>query len=115
MTISSFRTSIFNTHFRSLRRHLVNGAKSYVCSVNPTNLVLWFEALTCSLMTHVCLFLITRFWLINNTKVMVYKLGCDKIFHIRFDGQTLTAKDKGLTEKVGTKYLLTNWFPDYHF
>ena len=34
----------FYTPFRSSRRHLESGAKSYVCCVNPTNLTLWFEA-----------------------------------------------------------------------
>ena len=35
----------WNTPFWSSRCHLVSGAKSHVCSVNHTNLVLWFETL----------------------------------------------------------------------
>ena len=35
---------IYKTPFRSSRSHLVSGAKSYVCSVIPTKLALWFEA-----------------------------------------------------------------------
>ena len=40
--------------FRSLQRHHVNGAMLYVSrmSVNPTNLVLWCEDVTCLSVSH---------------------------------------------------------------
>ena len=90
-------------------------SKSYVCSVNPTNLALWFEALL-AIWYHIFMcFLLLDLWYTIKTKVVVWKLGCEKIFHIKLYGQALTAKYKGLTVKVETKHLLKNWFPDYRF
>ena len=86
----------------------------YVCCVNPTNLVLWFEALH-AIWYHVCLFLITRPLVHHKNKSNSLELDCEKIFHIKLYGQTLTTKYKGLTMKVETKYVLTNWFSDYQF
>ena len=57
------------------------------------------------------MFPITR----TKAKVVVWKLDCEKIFHIELDGQTVTAKYKALTVKVETKYLPANWFSGYHF
>ena len=90
-----------NAPFRSSRRHLDSqwGKVAYLqCKFYKFGpLVL---GTTCNLMPHVCLFLITRPLGHQKTKVIIQKLGCKKIFHIKPFGQTLTAKYKGLTMKV---------------
>ena len=50
-----------NIPFQSSQCHLVSEPMPNVCrmSVNPTNLILWWGT-TCNLISHVCLFLITR-------------------------------------------------------
>ena len=52
-------------------------------------------------------FLLLDLWFIIETKVIVQKLSCEKIFHNRLYGQILTAKYKSLTVKVETKYLFS--------
>ena len=103
-----------NVPFQSSRRHLVSGAKLHVCSVNLTTVgpLVWIG--TCNLIPHVCLFLFTR-PLVHHKSKSTKKLGCEKMFHMKLYGQTLTAKYKGLTVKVKTKYVLTDWFSDHHF
>ena len=63
--------SLKNTPFRSSRHHLVSGAKSYVCSVNPTNLALWFEVPLVIWYPMFMCFLSLELWLIIKTKVIV--------------------------------------------
>ena len=118
-TMSLDRSWWENTSFRSSGCHLVTGAKSYVwtMSVNPTNLVLWSEALLViwydiCLFYHVCLFLITRPLVHHKNKSNSLETRLRKDISIKPYSQTLTAKYKGLTVKVETKYLLTNWFSE---
>ena len=59
------------TLFHNSRCHLVNGAKSHVCSVNPTNLVLWFEELLAIWCHLFFCFSLLDLWFIIKTKVIV--------------------------------------------
>ena len=63
---------------------------SYVCrmAVNPTNLVLWFKALLAIRYHMFVCFSLLNLWFIIKTKVIVQKLGCDKIRHIKLYDQT---------------------------
>ena len=118
-TTSRSTIQLLYTPFRSSRCHLVSGAKSHVCSVNPINLVLYplvsGASSTCNLVPHmfVCFSLLDP-WFIIKTKVIV-QIGWEKIFHMKLYDQTPTVKYKSLTVKVKTKYILTNWFSDHHF
>ena len=113
--IYSFFSSDLDKFKNAFSEFATPSCKSYVCSVNPTNLALWFEALL-AIWYHIFMcFLLLDLWYTIKTKVVVWKLGCEKIFHIKRYGQALTAKYKGLTVKVETKHLLKNWFPDYRF
>ena len=95
---------VINTSFRSSRHHLavlLCGEKSCICSENLTNLVLWFEAPLAIWYDLFMCFLLLGLWFIIKTKVIVQKLGCEKIFYIKLDGQTtLTAKYKGFDCEV---------------
>ena len=100
--------------FRSSQCHLVSGAKSHVCSVNPTNLVLCFEALLAIWCHMFVCFLLLDLWFIIKTKVIVQKLGCEKIFHVKLYGQTLTAKYKG-NQKSGDENNINTWHQEPRF
>ena len=67
----------------------------------------------CILISHVYVFFITIWlWFIIQTKVKVKKTRLWKDILHRSDSY---CKSKGLTVKVETKYLFTNWFSGYHF
>ena len=67
---------------------------------------------TWNLISHVYVFLITNPRVHHKNKSNSLESTLWK--HIsQFYGQTLTAKCKGLTLKIETKYLLRNWFSDY--
>ena len=89
-TFIEWRNRYLNKPFRSSRYRLVSGAKSFVCSVSLTNLALWFEA-QLTIWYHMFMFFsLLDLCLIIKAKVIVWKLGCKKIFHIKLYDQTLT-------------------------
>ena len=59
--------------------------------------------------------LITRPPIYHKNKSNSLETRLSKDISLELYGQTLLEKYKGLTMKVETKYLLTNWFSDYHF
>ena len=67
-------------------------SKSYVCCVSPKNLAHWLETRIAIWYHNSMCFLLLDFWFIIKTKVIVQKLDCEKIFHIKLYGQTLNGK-----------------------
>ena len=109
-------TRVIYMPFWSLRCHFVSGAKSHVCSVNPTNLVLWFETLL-AMWYHMFVCFSYHIPLVhhkNKSHSLESRLWKDistSNFTVKLLQQNIRVWPWGSTQNVSWQI---DWFPDYH-